>query len=75
MFFKIFVNQNSSKDVRILTFSHTLHASIYSKLAYSFTLETENYVLHLPEFVDHFYEWDRNKDSYIAMDEVKYHVI
>ena len=34
-------------------------------------LETENYTLHLPEFVDHFYEWDRNKDSFITMDKVK----
>ncbi|CAB4006676.1 transmembrane prolyl 4-hydroxylase-like [Paramuricea clavata] len=33
--------------------------------------ENENYALHLPEFVDHFYEWDRNGDSFITMDEVK----
>ncbi|XP_028392549.1 transmembrane prolyl 4-hydroxylase-like [Dendronephthya gigantea] len=33
--------------------------------------ETENYVLHLPEFVDYFHEWDKNGDSFITMDEVK----
>ena len=45
------------------------------KCRYPFMLETENYTLHLPEFVDHFCEWDRNKDSFITMDEVIKNII
>ena len=35
-----------------------------------FEIENENYVLHLPEFVDHFHEWDGNGDTSVTMDEV-----
>jgi hypothetical protein len=37
--------------------------------------ENENYALHLPEFVDYFYEWDKNGDSLITMNEVFYNYI
>ena len=35
-----------------------------------FILEDKNYIIHLPEFVDHFQEWDKNKDMVITIDEV-----